>query len=177
MLHIVVSWVEGNAVKIDAGSFIGFRSATNANVIVRSTLPTATVPNLIGADQGSVASHLAGSGLTMGTVTRVVNPAGAGTVIAENSPAGTIEPTGSPVDLTISLGAVTVPDLEGDTAGQAISELAAVGLVTRIEHTAQCIDPGQVIDQRPSAGTSVAPGSTVTITIDSGTSNPRLHSC
>jgi beta-lactam-binding protein with PASTA domain len=39
--------------------------------------------------------------------------------------------------------------------------------VARIEHTAQCLDLGHVIDQRPSAGTSVAPGSTVTFTIDS----------
>ena len=174
-LHIVVSWVAGNPVKIDAGSYMGFRSATNANVIVRSTGPTTTVPDLFGADQGSAAGRLAGSGLVMGTVTGVVNPARAGTVIAENSPAGTIEPTGSPVDLTISLGAVTVPDLESLTAGQAISALHAVGLVSHIEYRAQCVDPGQVIDQTPTAGTSVAPGSTVTITIDS--SDPRLHSC
>ena len=58
------------------------------------------------------AGHLAGFGLTTGTVTRVATPVRAGTAIAQNSPAGTIEPTGSPVDLTISLGAVTVPDLE-----------------------------------------------------------------
>src|SRR5256885_11861475 len=59
------------------------------------------------------------------------------TLFRSNSPAGTIEPTGSPVDLTISLGAVPVPDLEGDTAAQAISELHAAGLVARIEQTAQ----------------------------------------
>jgi serine/threonine-protein kinase len=109
----------------------------------------------------------------MGTVTRVASPVAAGHVIAQNSPPGTIEPAGSPVDLTISLGAVTVPDLTGDTAIQAISELTAVGLATHIEHRAQCADLGLVIDQTPSAGTSVAPGSTVTITIASGT----LHSC
>ena len=122
---------------------------------------------MIGVDEGSVAGHLAGSGLTMGTVTRVANPVRAGTVIAQNSPAGTIEPAGSPVDLTISLGSVTVPDLEGDTTAQATGALTAVGLVAHIEHTAQCLDPGQVIDQTPSAGTSVAPGTTVTFTIDS----------
>ena len=103
----------------------------------------------------------------------IANPVRAGTVIAQNSPPGTIEPAGSPVDLTISLGAVTIPDLEGDTAAQAISELTAVGLAAHIEHRAQCVDPGLVIDQTPSAGTSVVPGSTVTITIDSG----PLHSC
>jgi hypothetical protein len=172
-LHIVVSWHAGNTVKIDAGSGFEFRSATNANVIVRSTGPTTTVPDVTGVDQGSVAGHLARAGLTMGTVTRAANPVAAGHVIAQNSPPGTIEPAGSPVDLTISLGAVTVPDLKGDTATQAISELTAVGLATHIEHRAQCADPGLVIDQTPSAGTSVAPGSTVTITIASGT----LHSC
>ena len=99
-----------------------------------------------------------------------MDPARAGTVIAENSPAGTSEPIGSPVDLTISLGAATVPDLEGDTTAQAVRELTAVGLVAHIEHTAQCTDPGHVIGQRPGAGTTVAPGSTVTITIDDGTS-------
>jgi hypothetical protein len=167
LLHVVVSWVAGNPVKIDAGSTFGFRSATNANVIVRRVVPTTTVPGVIGVDEGSVAGHLTGSGLTMGTVTRVVNPARAGTVIAQNSPAWTVEPAGSPVDLTISLGSVTVPDLEGDTSAQATGALTAVGLVAHIEHTAQCLDPGHVIDQRPSAGTSVAPGTTVTFTIDS----------
>jgi PASTA domain len=168
VLHIVVTWVAGNAVKIDSGSLFGFRSATNANVIVRSTAPVSTVPPLIGADQGTAASRLAGRGLTVGTVTTVVDPATAGTVIASNSPAGTSEPAGSPVDLTISLGAVTVPDLEGDTIAQAARELTAVGLVAHIEHTAQCTDPGHVIGQRPSAGTTVAPGTAVTITIDDG---------
>jgi hypothetical protein len=167
LLHVVVSWVAGNPVKIDAGSTFGFRSATNANVIVRRVVPTTTVPGVIGVDEGSVAGHLTGSGLTMGTVTRVVNPARAGTVIAQNSPAWTVEPAGSPVDLTISLGSVTVPDLEGDTSAQATGALTAVGLVAHIEHTAQCLDPGHAIDQRPSAGTSVAPGTTVTFTIDS----------
>jgi hypothetical protein len=170
VLHMVVTWVFGNAVRIDSGSVFGFRSATNANVIVRSTAPASTVPSLIGTDQGTAASRLAGRGLTVGTVTSVVDPARAGTVIAENSPAGTLEPTGSPVDLTISLGAATVPDLTGDTTAQAIRELTAAGLVAHIEHTAQCLDPGQVIGQRPGAGTTVAPGSTVIITIDDGAS-------
>ena len=46
--------------------------------------------DVTGVDQGSVAGHLAGSGLTLGTVTRVANPARAGTVIAQNSPPWTI---------------------------------------------------------------------------------------
>ena len=130
--------------------------------------PHCLAPPLIGADQGQAASRLAAAGLAVGAITGVVDPARAGTVIAENSPAGTLEPTGSPVDLTISLGAVTVPDLEGDTIAQAARELTALGLVAHIEHTAQCTDPGHVIGQRPAPGTIVAPGTAVTITIDDG---------
>ena len=62
------------------------------------------------------------------------------------------------------LGEVTVPDLKGDTGAQATGVLTAVGLVGHVEHTAQCLDPGHEIGQRPDAGTSVAPSSTVTFT-------------
>ena len=62
---------------------------------------------------------------------------------------------------------MTVPDLVGDTTAQATRALTAAGLAARIEHTAQCLDPGHVIDQTPGTGTSVTPGSTVIITIDS----------
>jgi beta-lactam-binding protein with PASTA domain len=68
---------------------------------------------------------------------------------------------------------VANPVAAGHVIAQAISELKAAGLVAHIVHRAQCVDPGLVIDQTPGAGTSVTPGSTVTITIDSG----PLHSC
>jgi len=131
------------------------------------------VPDLTGADQSSVDLLLSRSHLITGKVTSVVSPARAGTVIAENSPAGTIEPSSSIVDVTISAGGVAVPELESLTQGRATSELAALGLATRITQTRQCTDPGLVIDQTPIAGTVVAPGSTVTITVNKGS----LHPC
>jgi hypothetical protein len=45
VLYAVVSSTDGNPVKIDAGSVFGFRSATNASVIVRRVVPATTVPN------------------------------------------------------------------------------------------------------------------------------------
>jgi hypothetical protein len=172
-LHAVVSWIAGNPVKIDEGSQPGFRSATHAAVIVRSTAPATMVPKLIGADESSVDLLLSRSHLITGTVTPVVSLARAGTVIAENSPAGTIEPSSSIVDVTISAGGAAVPELESLTQGQATRELAALGLATRIIQTRQCTDPGLVTDQTPIAGTVVAPGSTVTITVNRG----PLHPC
>jgi beta-lactam-binding protein with PASTA domain len=76
------------------------------------------VPKLIGADESSVDLLLSRSHLITGTVTPVVSLARAGTVIAENSPAGTIEPSSSIVDVTISAGGAAVPELESLTQGQ-----------------------------------------------------------
>lgn len=168
-LRAVVTWVYGNTVKIDAGSVFGFRSATNANVIVRSIRAVTTVPTVIGTDEGSVAGHLAAWGLTVGTVTRVVDPARPGTVIGQNSPGGTVEPQGSPVDLTISRGVVAVPSLDSLQLADATRELRALGLGVDISYQAACIYPGHVIGQSPSPGVLVAPGSTVRIIVDNGT--------
>jgi beta-lactam-binding protein with PASTA domain len=131
------------------------------------------VPDLTGADQSSVDLLLSRSHLITGKVTSVVSLARAGTVIAENSPAGTIEPSSSIVDVTISAGGAAVPELESLTQGQATRELAALGLATRIIQTRQCADPGLVTGQTPIAGTVVALRSTVTITVNRG----PLHPC
>ena len=103
----VVTWISGNPVKIDSGA------NTNANIIVKTTVPTRTVPDVTLTDEGSASARLQGAGLTVGSVTPVVNFAAPGTVLAQNPPAGTVEPQGSPVDLTVSLGAVVVPDVTG----------------------------------------------------------------
>ena len=95
----------------------------------------------------------------------------AGTVIDENAPAGTVEPTGSAVDLTVSLESVTVPDVEGDTQNAAVQALSAAGLIPALTLQQACINPGHVISQEPAAGTQVRPGATTRITVD--TANPR----
>lgn len=168
-LRVVVTWVSGNTVKIDAGSDFTFRSATNANVIVRSIGTVVAVPNVIGTDEGSVAGHLATVGLRVGAVTRVVNPVRSGMVIGQDSPGGTLEPVRSPVNLTISSGAVAVPPLDSFTLADATRELVTLGLDVHISYRAACVNPGYVINQSPSPGALVAPGSAVTITVDNGT--------
>jgi hypothetical protein len=63
---------------------------------------------------------------------------------------------------------VAVPDLGGDTPAAARSELSAAGLVVGaqtafIDDT--CNDIGRVVSQRPAAGTLVAPGTAVDLTV------------
>ena len=111
-----MTWIAGNPVKIDSGA------NTNANIIVKTTVPTSTVPDVTLTDEGSATARIQGAGLTVGSVTPVVNFAAPGTVLAQNSPAGTVEPQGSPVDLTVSLGAVVVPDVTGVPLAEATRE-------------------------------------------------------
>jgi beta-lactam-binding protein with PASTA domain len=102
-------------------------------------------------------------------VTPVVDFATPGTVLAQNSPAGTVEPQRSPVDLTVSLGAVAVPDVTGVLLAEATRRLSGAGLTVGISYSKACIEPGHVLTQEPSPAAVVAPGSTVRMIVDSGT--------
>ncbi|MGN6676297.1 MAG: PASTA domain-containing protein, partial [Streptosporangiaceae bacterium] len=72
----------------------------------------------------------------------------------------------------------TVPNLSGDTTGQASQALQAAGLVlgtvsSAIDYT--CNNLGTVKSQNPGAGTNVNPGTAVSITI--GKAPPPPHQC
>jgi PASTA domain len=162
-LRGVVTWISGNPVKIDSGA------NTNANIIVDTTVPTTTVPPVTRTDQGSAAARIAGAGLTVGNVTPVVDFSTPGTVITQNSPAGTVEPQRSPVDMTVSLGAVAVPDVTGALLAEARHSLSVAGLTAGVSYNKACIEPGHVLTQDPSPQAVVAPGSTVHVLVDSGT--------
>jgi hypothetical protein len=164
-IRLVLDWVSGNPLKIDSGT------ATRANIIVRQTRPTTTVPPAVGIDQATATARIQGAGLTIGLINRVVDPAPPGTVIAENAPAYTVEPTGSAVNLTLSLGSVTVPDVEDDTQIAAVQALSTAGLTPTVALQQACIYPGHVVSQEPAAGTQVPVGATARITVD--TANPR----
>jgi PASTA domain len=164
-VRLLLDWVSGNPLKIDSGT------ATRANVIVRQTRPTTTVPDVVGIDQTTAAARVQGAGLTIGLINSAVDPAPVGTVIAQNAPAGTVEPTASAVNLTVSLGSVTVPEVEGDTQNAAPQALSGAGLVPTVALQQACINPGHVISQQPAAGTHVRVGAPVRVTVDTG--NPR----
>jgi hypothetical protein len=165
-VRLMLSWDSGNPLKIDSGT------ATRANVIVRQTRATTSVPYVLRTDQTTAAARIQQAGLVVGLVNGVVDPAPPGTVIAQNAPDSTVEPTASPVNLTVSLGSVTVPDLEGETQSAAVQALSAAGLVPTAALQQACIEPGHVIGQEPAAGSHVRVGATIRITVDSA--NPRL---
>jgi hypothetical protein len=156
-VKVYMRWLRGNPVKIDGGT---------VNVINRVRTSTATVPSVLGAGEDQAAATLQAQGFTATIVKRIVDPAPPGTVIEQNSPAGTVEPAGSPVDLTLSLGRAIVPDVRGDFEAHARHSIVAANLtVGTVSHPNTCVDPGTVSLQSPAPGTHVVPGTSVNLTV------------
>lgn len=88
------------------------------------------------------------------------------TPTATPTPTETAEPT--PTEEPTQDATVAVPGLAGSTVDQATAALAAVGLVAQVEVINSDQPAGVVISTLPGAGTPVAPGSTVTVTVSGG---------
>jgi PASTA domain len=155
-LHI--GWTAGNPVKLDGG---------NINVIDSGYARTTVVPDVIGRTQAQADDAIEANGLTTWPAPDyVASTAPVGTVLDENSPAGTIEPAGSPVQLTVSLGYATVPNVVGDPVAKAEAAIRSAGLTPAVNSSvSNCVHPGIVLGQTPPGGTQVTPGSTVGIGI------------
>ncbi|MEM7251784.1 MAG: PASTA domain-containing protein, partial [Pseudomonadota bacterium] len=132
-----------------------------------------TVPDVVGETQADAATAITGVGLVVGTVT-TANDASvpAGSVISQDPTGGTSVDEGSAVDLVVSLGPnqVTVPDVVGETQGDATTAITGVGLVVGTVTGANdpSVPVGSVISQDPIGGTTVDEGSAVDLVISLG---------
>ncbi len=127
------------------------------------------VPNLIGSSQSAATNSIAAQGLALGTVSTAVNSAPVGSVFSQSPVRSALVAPGTTVNITVSLGAVTVPNVIGSTKTGAINTLTGAGLGASVSSQKDCIDPGNVLSQSPSGGAVVAPGSYVYLHVDSGT--------
>jgi beta-lactam-binding protein with PASTA domain len=144
-----------------------------AGAAVNITVSTCTVPNVLGADFSSSTSAIIATGLVVGTVSSVNNCVKPGTVWSTNPSVGTAMSPGSTVNITMAT--CTVPNVLSFDQTSAVNSIHAVGLNVHIGSINNCLDPGTVQSENPSSGTSVAPGSTVNITISTctGGGNPK----
>jgi serine/threonine-protein kinase len=130
-----------------------------------------TIPeDFSGRTEGEVRDKLRQLGLEPGenvSANSAVVPSG--NVIATDPKAGEKVRTGSTVDLVISNGMVTVPSLLGKTEEEAISLLQddpAVALPYRVERVEnEVVEPGTVTAQSHDAGSNVAQGTEIVITV------------
>jgi len=154
-MHLHMNGLSGSPVKIDGG---------NVNVINSVRATTTTVPPVLWGTKAQADAAIQGAQLTE-VPTYVMSTAAAGTVLSQNSPGGTVEPTGSPVQITVSLGQVGVPYVIGWDQYSAEQAIQNAGLNFTVSYNSGCTDPGNVITQNPSGGVQVTPGSSVHITV------------
>ncbi|WP_204059726.1 PASTA domain-containing protein [Microbispora corallina] len=140
-----------------------------------TTVPTDTsvvgtsigvVPYVLGSTEAAARAAVVAAGLTVGTVTYQPSTTAAGLVIDQSPHWWYVRPAGRPVNLVVSLGRATVPNVLGMDQGSAQWYIGAAGLSAgTVSYTNNCVSPGSVQVQHPTGGALVAPGSTVDITL------------
>jgi serine/threonine protein kinase/beta-lactam-binding protein with PASTA domain len=163
-----------------AGNVIAQHPAAYSTVNVGSTVTlvvavapapsTVAVPNVTGLSPAQAGAALSAKGFKIGTTTyQHSSTIGKNLVIATSPPAGTVEPSGTTVNLVVSSGpsSVTVIDVVGMLKSQAESALSGEGLtpVVSCHITLNPAHVGYVISQSPQGGTVVSAGSPVQIEV------------
>ena len=142
--------------------------------LVLSTGPCpVTVPDVVGLDQASAEAEITSAGLVVGTITPQCDDlVPVGQVISQAPAGGASVAPGSAVDLVVSSGVcpVTVPDVVGLDQASAEAAITSAGLTvgTVYEVCSPSVPAGEVFGQIPAAGSQVAPGTPVSISVSLG---------
>lgn len=133
------------------------------------------VPDVIGDPFEIAKKRLEELGLKVAEPQIVDDPAPAGQVLAADPPVGAEVDPGSTITLRVSQGKITVENFTGLAEQEAIDLIEAAGLKARVRYrdTGNTGDNGMVVDQSPSAGSMLAPGSTVTVWIGQSEDPPE----
>lgn len=132
--------------------------------------PVVTLPNLIGEDYATARATLAQAGFDI-AVRYAQQSVNNGTIVAQSPPAGP-QAQGITVTITLSVSG-EVPDTSGMTTTDAIAVLRSYGYsVSHWEYTTSVGAGGKVVGTVPGAGSALAPGSSVTVTVN-GTPPPQ----
>jgi beta-lactam-binding protein with PASTA domain len=167
-----------NSTSVQAGSITAQSPQPKAEVAVGSAVDVTVskgeqqgqVPNVVGLSQSDAESTLKGAGFKVTTTKTTSVDVPAGDVISQSPAAGTVVTAGSTVTIKVSTGVpdapkATVPDVVGMGFADAFNALQNAGLNTNIEFASSSDNVLKVAEQAPAAGTSVDPGTAVTVTI------------
>jgi beta-lactam-binding protein with PASTA domain len=145
----------------------------STTVNIKVSLGKPTVPDVVNkTEPNATAAIVAVDNLTVGIVTYEYNDSIAYSLVISQDPNGGTEvPVGSTVDLMVSLGQPTVPDVVGDTEPNATAAIVAVDNLTigTVSYLySDTVDANLVISQNPTAGSSVPIGSSVDLMVSLG---------
>jgi eukaryotic-like serine/threonine-protein kinase len=138
---------------------------------------TYSVPLVNGQPVATAQQEIAAQHLRSTVVDQASSSVQKGLVISSNPAQGNIVPANTLVTLYVSKGAapVAVPNVQGKQENVAQTTLENAGFSVSVQTDATSTQPsGTVVSQSPTGGTSVAPGSKVTIFVSGGTTVPQL---
>lgn len=134
------------------------------------------VPNVSGKTEAEAKNILTTAGFVIVSTYENSSTVADGVVISQNIVGEKKASKGDTITLNISSGKAltTVPNVVGITRGEAETAIKNAGLsVVVVERTSTDVAKGNVISQSIQSGTSVMPGSTITLDISSGL--PRVN--
>ncbi|PPF39575.1 Stk1 family PASTA domain-containing Ser/Thr kinase [Rathayibacter sp. AY1A3] len=117
---------EGEVIRTDPGSGTIVAPETVIRIVVSQGPQPVAVPDTVGQSLAEAIDALTAVGFVEGSQTRENSPTVPGDVVLSASPgAGQQVAQGTPVDLTVSSGQVTLPDLVGTSLSSALATLAS----------------------------------------------------
>ena len=139
------------------------------SIWVSTGKPKATVPDVRGKSQADAVAALVNAHLTP-DVHQINSPKPPDTVIAQDPKPGVSLTQHSKVRINVSSGPkpVAAPIVVGQTYDSAASYLLGQGFAVKRTDVDSPQPPNTVIAQDPAANTSIAPGSTITLTVSRG---------
>jgi serine/threonine-protein kinase len=156
---------DGKVVSASLKAGTKVRRGTAVDLVISRGREPVAVADWVGKPADEATTALRNSGLKVTTTEAFDDQVPKGSVVSQDPGAGTAF-KGDPVKLVVSKGPelVEVPRVVGMSAGKARAKLEAAGFTVKVTSVFGN-DGGTVIAQRPSAGTRVKPGSTVTIAV------------
>jgi eukaryotic-like serine/threonine-protein kinase len=133
--------------------------------------PTHAVPQVDGLTVQKAQQEITKAGLKYKVVDQTSASIPKNIVIKTSPPNGSVMAAGTQVTIFASSGPrmVKVPDVKGQPQASAVSQLRKDGFtVNELTDSSSAAPPGTVVRQKPSSGSSVKFGSTVTIYISPG---------
>jgi serine/threonine-protein kinase len=166
---------EGIVLEQDPAPGVDIDPATDPVTVIVGVAPeNVTVPeDLVGMTQEDAEAAIQDADLEVGEISteETDDESLVGTVQSSNPSPGTSVPPGSAVNLVVygEPESIIVPDVVNQTRDEARDTLRDLGLeVEAAEESSSEVEEGSVIRTDPRGGSSVEPGSTVTIVVSTG---------
>ncbi|HEX6337350.1 MAG TPA: Stk1 family PASTA domain-containing Ser/Thr kinase [Jiangellaceae bacterium] len=166
---------EGIVLQQDPAPGVDIDPATDPVTVIVGVAPeNVTVPeDLVGMSQADAEAAIQAAELEVGEISteETDDESLVGTVQSSDPSPGTSVPPGTAVNLVVygEPDSVTVPDVVNQTRDDARDTLRDLGLEVEVaEESSSEVEEGRVISTDPRGGSSVEPGSTVTLVVSTG---------